>query len=158
MTDTKPADAAASTEVARTDDDLLAEFNDHYESLDAEDTEVLQERILRQLLRSTTAHDILNAGSATKAEEVYGTPIRVEAIRATESDYEEGPNKYLHIDCVVISNGDRLTVSCGASDVVMKLVMLDMRKMLPVDVVIERSPKQSKNGFYPVFLREIPDF
>jgi len=117
----------------------------------------VQERILRNLLAATTAHDVLTAGGVTPAKELYGMALTVLGIRASESTFVDGPDKYLHVDAVLKSNGDRITFSCGASDVVMKLTVADMRGLFPLDCKMNQSTKPTKDGYYPVFLQELED-
>lgn len=161
MTTTEPTDsptdtpATPATDIATTEDVAVAAFFDHAASLVPEDDEAMQERILRNLLTATTVDDILRSGEATPASAIYGVPIRVHSIRASESDFSDGPERYLHVDVETLGNGDRLTVSCGARDVVMKLIRLDQLHMLPVTVRIEQSKKATKGGYFPVFLRPV---
>lgn len=134
-------------------DSELAKFVEYANSLPTDDPEVIQERILRALMTATTAEDIIRAGEAVPAAEVLGIPLTIMAIRGSESTFEDGPNLYLHVDAKIRSNGDSITFSCGARDVVTKLIRLDQLRMLPVDAVVQKSAKPTGDGFYPVFLR-----
>lgn len=147
-----------TTDVERTMDSKIAEFFEHTKSLTSEDPEVVQERILRALLDATSAHDVLHAGEAIKAADVDGIPLEIQGIRASESEYVDGSTHYLHIDAKVLGNGDQITVSCGARDVVMKLIRLDQLAMFPVTAKIVKSGKATKDGFFPLFLQEVKDF
>ena len=136
-------------------DAALAAYREHLEGLAVEDPQVVQERILRNLLAATTAHDVLTAGEVTPAKDLFGMPLTVLGIRASESTFADGPEKYLHVDAELMANGDRVTFSCGASDVVMKLTIADMKGLLPLDCTMVQSTTPTAAGFYPVFLREL---
>lgn len=148
---------AESTELAPADSEqsMTAALMDHARTLQPESTEQVQERILANIIRSGNITDLLNAGSATPAQELYDVPLHFTGIRASESEYAEGPELYLHVDATILSNGDHVTVSCGARDVVVKLLVADQRGWFPFDAVITQSKKATADGFYPVFLRPI---
>lgn len=154
-TEPTPTETPAGATPAATVDAELEAVKAHAASLTVEDPEQVQERILRSMLGATNPHDLLTAGAATPASDIYGVPLTVTAIRASESDFTDGADLYLHIEVTTKQNGDRLTVSCGARDVCAKLVLADMRGWLPMDCVIEQSAKPTKDGFYPVFLRPV---
>lgn len=149
----EPTDGEALPATTQTDDAMLAALKEHAATLTVEDPAEVQERIVRQILRAQTPEDLLRAGEATPSQEVYGVPLRITGIRASESDFEEGNDLYLHIEATIIGNGDQLTVSCGARDVCAKLIVADMRGWFPIDARIEKAGKPTKDGFYPVFLR-----
>lgn len=139
--------------------DKVAAYYNHMQELTtgADDVDV-PEKVLQAILNATTVGDILRAGEAMAAEQVLDMPLRVTAIRASESGFVEGADYYLHVDAVLIGNGDAVTFSCGASDVCMKLIALDMRGMLPIACKLERAKKATKAGFFPLFLRALgPD-
>lgn len=135
----------------------LAKLYEHAKTLTVDDPEQVQERILAAVLRAGSVHDLLAAGAAVPAEQLYDVPLVFERIRASESTFVDGPDLYLHVECRIVSNGDSVTISCGARDVVVKLLAADMRGWFPFRGVIQRSSKPTKDGFYPVFLRNIPD-
>ncbi len=153
-TDTETTEHLSGAEVVGVSAELEA-FNSHVKSLAIEDDVDVAEKVLRQILAATTADDILRAGEAVPAEAILNVPITVHAIRASESGFVDGADYYLHIEATINSNGDAITVSCGSSDVAMKLVALDMRGLLPVRCRIERSQKATKRGFFPLFLRPL---
>lgn len=150
-----PDDQGDQLATIETTDDQAAALFDHAQSLKAESAEQIQERILRNVLASGSITDLLNAGSATPAQELYDVPLKFTGIRASESEYQDGPELYLHVDARILSNDDAVTVSCGARDVVMKLLVADQRGWFPFDAVITQAKKPTKDGFYPVFLRPI---
>jgi hypothetical protein len=149
----EPADGEALPAV--TEDAALQQVRDHVANLTVEDPADVQERILRQMLKATTPNDLLRAGEATPSEEVLGMALTVTGIRASESGFVDGGDYYLHVDAVIKSNGDQITISCGATDVCQKLVLADMRGWFPMDCRIERAQAATKAGFFPLFLRPL---
>ena len=157
-TTTEPTDTGETLPAQPTGgDDELAELIAHGQSLTVEDPAEVQERIVRQMMRSQNVGDLLRAGEATPAADLYNVPLRFLGIRASESDYVDGADLYLHIEARIIGNGDAVTVSCGARDVVVKLLLADMRKWFPFDAMIVQSTKATAAGYYPVFLRQLDD-
>lgn len=153
-TETETEPAAVPATVIDTDAEL-AKLQAHANTLTVEDPAEVQERIVRSMLASASVADLLRSGEATPAAELYGVPLTFNGIRASESSFDDGNDHYLHIDARIIGNGDMVTISCGARDVVAKLLLADMRGWFPFDAVIVQSAKQTKDGFYPVFLRPI---
>lgn len=135
--------------------DQLAALYEHAKGLTVDDPAEVKERILRSVLAAASVHDLLAAGAAVPAEQLYNVPLSFERIRASESTFVDGPDLYLHVECRIVANGDAVTISCGARDVVTKLLAADMRGWLPFTAVMEQSAKPTKDGFYPVFLRPV---
>ena len=146
-------------EITPVDDgtNALVAYREHLKNLTPEDPAEIQERILRAILEAGSAEDVINAGAALAMDKVLDLPLTVERIRAGESTFADGPDYYLLVDATIKSNGDKVTFSTGASDVVMKLTALDMKGFLPCDVKLVRSTKPTAKGFYPVFLKPIED-
>lgn len=132
-------------------------FNRHIESLAVSDNVDVQEKVLRQVLAATTAADILRAGEAVPADTLCDVPLRILGIRASESGFVDGADYYLHVDAEIVSNGDPVTFSCGASDVAMKLIRMDQLGLFPTVVRLEKAKKATQAGFFPMFLRPVND-
>lgn len=133
----------------------LAEFREYVNGLSAVDDDDVQERILTAILKATTPQDILAAGNAVPATELLNVPLMIEGIRASESTLDGANDFYLHVDAVVIANNDRITFSCGAQDVCVKLVQLARHGFLPMKAKIEQAAKATKKGYFPLFLRPL---
>lgn len=89
-------------------------------------------------------------GTLTPAEEILGTPVRVHGVRFGNSDFaEQGLGIYAILD-VETEDGRRFGVSCGGTMVIAYFVRRAELEGLPVDVIISRSPKATKAGFYPL--------
>lgn len=150
-------DTSTALEPSSPQELAIAEFLAHANSLASEPPEEVQARILNNILTATSPEELMRAGEALPASELYGVPLRVTGIRAAESSFADGPDLYLHVDAVIMSNGDRVTFSCGARDITAKLIMADWKGWLPLNVIMEQSTKATKAGFYPVFLRMADD-
>lgn len=145
-------DTIKTDDLSRLDDPAVQAFMEHAQSLTVEDPEAVQARILNNLLTAKSADDVLNAGGVTPAEELIGVPLTVMGIRAANSEFEDGPDLYLHVDAKIVSNGDSVTFATGARDVLFKLVRLDQLGMFPTEVVMVKAKKATKKGYFPTFL------
>lgn len=152
MSNVETVDPTTGEIVVRGSEAEIEAFIAYADSLTIEDPEAQERRIIEQLLGAETTEDILTAGQVTPLEAIFGVGITVTGLRASESDFPDGSKVYLHIEATVIDTGQRVTLACGARDVMLKLVRLHQRGMLPVDVVIRRADKPTKRGFYPIFL------
>lgn len=152
MSKSDAVDVVSTSELAESTDPNVQAFLAHAQSLTVEEPEAVQSRILANLLAADNAEAVLTAGGVTKAEDLIGIPLTVMGIRASNSDYEAGPDLYLHVDAKIIANGDTVTFATGARDVMFKLVRLDQLGAFPTDVVMKRASKPTKAGFYPIFL------
>lgn len=133
----------------------LQEFNAYVNTLAIDDDEDVQLRILEQILKATTPHEILNAGEAIPATELLNVPLEITGIRASESGFVEGNDFYLHVDAIILANKDKVTFSTGSQDVCVKLVQLARHKFLPMYARLEQADRPTKKGFFPVFLRAL---
>lgn len=150
-----------STELERHPGQVLAESADPFaelmayaETLETETTEDVQERILRSILASNSPEEILKAGASTPAEAILNIPIEILSLHPADSTYAEGPDKYLHLECRIVSNGDRITVSTSARDVVVKVLYMAMRGWLPHEAVIVKGARPTAAGNWPLFLKD----
>lgn len=133
----------------------LQEMIDYVATLEPEDDDAVQERILRSILSATTREDLANAGGTVSTEDLLNVELRCHAIHPAESTFEDGPGFFLHVDVETIANGDRVTLSTGAQDIVAKLVTASKRGWLPFDFTLYRSENRTKAGYYPIFMRTV---
>jgi hypothetical protein len=131
-------------------------FRAFVQSIASETDEQRSERQLAAILAADNADEVLNANVITKAEDILGHRLTVEGVRAAESDYADGPDFYLIFDCFDNSTGKPVTVECGAAEVVVKVARLAQLGLLPVDLVIRRKDKATRNGFFPLFAELAP--
>lgn len=133
----------------------LDELTAYINGLEPEDEAEVQDRILRNILTAPSPDDLADAGGAVKAADLLNVHLRAHALHPAESSYESGPGWYLHVDVETVSNGDRMTMSTGAQDVIAKLVQAARRGWLPFDFKLERSAKATKAGYFPIFMRSV---
>ena len=89
-------------------------------------------------------------GALTPAEQILGQPVRVHEVRFGNSDFsEQGLGIYAILD-VETEDGKRIGVSCGGTMVIAYFVRRAELGGLPVDVIISKSPKATRAGFYPL--------
>lgn len=111
---------------------------------------------------NATAEDILNAGAsgAVQGRDAVGLEVRINGFRVDESTRQdlEGTNGYyVTCDSVVLGGpeetlrklgldvGDEFALQTGADGIIFKLRALEMRGMLPVDVLIWGITTQAGN-------------
>jgi hypothetical protein len=131
----------------------MAELHAYIAGLEPEDEADVQDRILRSILTATTPEQLAGAGGAVPCGELCGILLRAHAIHPAESTFVDGSGWYLHVEVETVANGDRLTMSVGAQDVVVKLVQAARNGWLPFAFRMERSTKATKAGFYPIYMR-----
>jgi hypothetical protein len=117
---------------------------------EATDPEVVQQRIFADIMAADDAASILGAGSATKAEDVLGLDLLLEGVEWRDSDEgNSGPGVYALLH-VVTREGEKLTVSCGAGDVVFRVRKLELSDVLPTWVKLTKATKPTAAGYYPL--------
>lgn len=134
----------------------VAEFRAFVESMTVMDETEMAERQLAAVMTATTAEEVLQANQITKAEEVLDHRLRVVGVRAGVSEYENGPDFYLFIECIDERDDQFKTIECGAADVVVKVARLAQLGLLPVTLKIHRKDKATKAGFFPLFAELAP--
>ena len=143
----------ASTDIAVIDHEAVTKaLLDGIELPEVESGEDASRSIVARILASEDAETVLADSAATPAQEVLGRPLQVYGVRWLRSAYEEGPVVFALLDVADIESGERMTVSCGARNVMAQLLRLDQLGALPVAVVIRKADKATANGYYPLWL------
>lgn len=137
--------------------DPLTDLIDYARSIEPEDEDAVQRRILESMLKAKSAEELLNAGASIPASQLVDIPLRIERIRAAESTMGGGMDMYLHVDATILANKDHVTFSCSARDVVVKLLLASKEGFLPMNAKLEQSKKATKNGYFPMFIRSVAD-
>jgi hypothetical protein len=135
----------------------LDDYRRHLATLEPEDPEVVQERILRARLKATTADEIINAGAMTKAESLLGVELTVLSIRGADSTIADGPERYLIVEARHKDTDVEVTFATSAADVVMALTLMDMKHLFPANIRLEQAKKPTAKGFFPIFIRTVED-
>lgn len=151
----KDSQTISSTDVEVLQLSALEELTAYIKGLEPEDEGAVQDRILRSIMTATTPDELADAGGAVPSTQLLGVPLRAHALHPAESTFADGPGWYLHVEVETVLNGDRLTMSVGAQDVIAKLVQAARRGWLPFDFKLERSQKATAAGFFPIFMRSL---
>jgi hypothetical protein len=115
--------------------------------------------INEKIFAATSVEDVLGGvtGEAIHAENIVDVPLLVRSVRFNPSDVTN-PNAlpaYAVMDCID-TQGEVKVVTCGATTVMAQLYKLIVLGAFDngasVAVVIRRSKKPTRNGFYPMNL------
>lgn len=165
MTPTKPADDAAEGELlpAVEGGELVpyADFEKYLATSDdslAEDPEVAQRRIIEQILQAKNMSDAMAETTAIHARDLLDEPITVHGFKIAKSDFEEGMGYFALIDATVHKTGERIVVTCGATNVLAQLYVGQRTNGFPVDGRFAEPEKATARGFKPLWLRPLDTF
>lgn len=150
MTTTESETVKGEVVPART---AIEELGAYIAGLEPEDEAEVQERILRNILNASTPEALANAGSSIPADDLLNVELKAHDIHPAESGFADGMGFYLHVDVETVANGDRLSMSVGAQDVVVKLVQAKRKGWMPFAFTMARSEKPTTKGYYPIFMR-----
>jgi hypothetical protein len=142
MTDVIPATDAEF-------DEFLAAANDQSVELTADQ---ISEQIIRRILSSTTADEILGGAGTTPARDVLDVPFTLVDLHLNKSGIDGGALGMYAVLDGVNADGEKLAITCGASNVMAQAYQLRKIGALPVDVVIRQSDKPTANGYHVMWL------
>lgn len=134
------------------DDRVVSKYLDDMKAAADRSDDDVQRAIIGRILRSDTVADILAPQAIEHARDLVDQPLTIKSVRVQESDFDEGPGIYAVCEAEVLDDGRTTTFSCGGSNVLAQLYRLAQLNALPVDLVIKRATKPTKNGFYPLWL------
>lgn len=137
------------------DDRVVTKYLDDMKNLAEHSDDDVQRAIVGRILASETAADVLAPQAIEHARDLVDQHLTLTGVRVQESDFEEGPGIYAVVNAVVMEDGRTTTFSCGGSNVLAQLYRLAQLNALPCDVVIKRSTKPTKAGYYPLWLEAV---
>jgi hypothetical protein len=110
--------------------------------------------IVQRILSAPSAEAALSQPRAVGAREVLGRDLRVDRVRIAPSDFgvDGGIGVYALLDCVDTETGERMTVTCGALNVLAQLEVLVREQALPAEVRIVESARPTRAGYRPLWL------
>ncbi len=148
--------------LALTDEDLAIAIAGPADAIDVEvlDADVASAEIVARILSATSEDEVAAVAEkgTTRAEDVVGLPLVIQAVRFGKSGFENGPAVYALMECVEPQTGERLTVTCGSRNVMAALLKLKQLDALPTKVpwTIKVADKASAGGYYPMWLVKAP--
>lgn len=115
-----------------------------------------------RVLAAETLEDIFASasGAATKVDDILGVPVLLTSVDDyLPSDFSESESAYGCFVVLSVStlNGEKLTVTTGASTIMQQVYKLVAGGHLPAAVIFSKTEKPTAAGFYPKFLRDGSD-
>lgn len=120
--------------------------------IDREDT---RQRIVAGILGATDIDAVFAMWEDKEAENKVDRPMRIDDVAFDESTYNNSIGWYALVFAHEISTGEEWQFSIGAENVVTQLIALANLNSLPVDVVIKKSERPTREGYYPLHLERI---
>lgn len=105
-----------------------------------------------RILEADRPEDLTVGGKADHARDHLDTPILVESITWTGSDYQEGYPFYALFHGRELRTGTARVISCGGATVVPAAWMLASKGWLPAVVVFSEGKANPETGYKPINL------
>lgn len=83
--------------------------------------------------------------------------LTVLSIKKAPSEYQGGWDWYLIVDAIDYDTGEKVVTTTGSTSVVAQLIRAHALGAFPLEVVVRKAVKPTKNGFYPMHLQIIRD-
>jgi hypothetical protein len=112
--------------------------------------------IIGRILHATTVDDVLGGRAATHARDMLGVPFMLTGVRFNRSDFDgAGPSFYALLEGAD-RNGERVTVTCGARNVIAQAWKLNDIGALPIAVQLAESDRPTRAGYKVMWLDAVP--
>lgn len=110
--------------------------------------------IIARILDAKTVDDVLEGGGATHARDYLDKPFALTDVRFNKSSFDgEGPRFYALLEGAD-ANGERVTITCGAKNVIAQAWKLKDLDALPMQVELKQSAKPTAAGFHVMWLEK----
>lgn len=110
-------------------------------------------RMVEFILNSDTPGDWEHLFNAANVKENTGKQVRINAVRAAESDFQGRIPFYLICDVTWLKTGESGVMTCSSVVGMAQLINLHKRDALPADLEIVAKKKPTKKGFTPIHFR-----
>lgn len=121
-----------------------------------EDPEVVQRRIIEEILDAGNVNDIWGGGDAVHAADIVDRPFRLIEATFHNSDYDEGSPIFTAMRVAFPDTGEAAIVTSGALGIVARVVKLIEFGALPAEVRIRQS--KTNSGYSVLDLEPVPSF
>jgi hypothetical protein len=121
-----------------------------------EDPEVVQRRIIEEILDAGNVDEIWGGGDAVHATDIVDRPFRLIEATFHNSDYDEGSPIFTAMRVAFPDTGEAAIVTSGALGIVARVVKLIEFRALPVEVRIRQS--KTNSGYSVLDLEPVPSF
>ena len=109
--------------------------------------------LIASVVNASKPEDLSRAWESMGTEDLIGKTIQVTGIKRAPSDYEGPLGVFLVVEAVDIGSGELVTFTTGAVSVVLQLVKAHAEKWFPLDCVIQKAARPTKDGYYPLHLK-----
>lgn len=111
--------------------------------------------ILGPLFDAEEIEDLDRPWRSESLGKYIGRTFRFESIKMLPSDFTEGLGLYLVVEGVDTETGEKAVATTGSVSVMVQLMIANMRRWLPRDLVVCEAERPTKNGYRPLHL-EVP--
>jgi hypothetical protein len=111
--------------------------------------------IALSILEGETVSDVFDRPAPVGTEEVIGQALRIQRVRWMQSQKNANVPIYALIEAVDADTGEKVLITCGATNVVAQLIAAEEHDWLPLDVMFTVPKDPTARGYYPVTLRKL---
>lgn len=112
--------------------------------------------IIARILNATDAAGVLEGGGATHARDYLDEPFTLTGVRFNKSSFDgAGPQFYAVLEGAS-ADGERLTITCGARNVIAQAWKLSDLGALPIPVVLRQNPRPTAAGYHVLWMESAP--
>lgn len=147
--------APSTTDIATRNESYLAPFRKVLEGLLTVDEDPTP-RMMNAIMMATNMGEFEQLFDAAHFKNMDGHKIRVTAIRAAESTYENSRlGMFLVCDITDLETGEERVMTCGSEISMAQLLKCHVEGWLPADFQIITKDTPTKAGFKPMRLRAL---
>lgn len=117
-----------------------------------------QRQIVERIMQAGDIDALLGESTAVGARDLLDEPLHLLGFRVAKSDFEDGLQYFAVIDAVTIKNGEKIIVTCGATNVLAQLYTAQARGFFPFDARFAEPEKATAAGYKPLWLRKVDTF
>lgn len=120
------------------------------------DPDAVSMEVIARILKADTVDDVLGGTSATHARDYLRQPFTLTEVRFNKSSLSnEGPAFYALLQGAD-PNGEAVTITCGARNVIAQAWKLRDMEALPIQVIIQESDRPTAAGNRVMWLEKAP--
>lgn len=120
------------------------------------DDEDANERIIQQLFMGDQVTDLNAPWDASGGREFAGKALRIDTIKAQESQFQNGLRAFLVVQGWCPDTGKDFTLTTSALAVMVQLARVNAEGWLPAWCTVEVAARPTKRGHFPYHLRFMP--
>lgn len=128
---------------------FLAAADEEVREVDADQVSM---EIIGRILKAQTVDDVLGGSGAIHARDFLDVPFTLTDVRFNRSDFGgDGPAFFALLEGAD-RNGEPVTITCGARNVIAQAWKLRDMAALPIQVEIQESERATANGYKVMWL------